>query len=119
MEAPYLRQFLKVYDYMNKLKLYKCVKCEKYTFPKKIICSACGGIDFTLQESSKATIMEVSIIRHMLGNKDWKPRKIANVQTEEGVMLTAGLDEELEEGDIISLSLNGEAPIGKKLKTKE
>tara|TARA_Y100000590_G_scaffold459578_1_gene617031 strand:- start:20041 stop:20349 length:309 start_codon:yes stop_codon:yes gene_type:complete len=101
---------------MGKLKLYKCTKCGKYTFPKKIICSVCGGIDFILQESSKGTIMEISTIRHMLGNKDWKPRKIANVQTEEGVVLTAGIDEELEEGDIISLSLNGEAPIGQKFK---
>ena len=99
---------------MEKLQFYKCNKCSKYTFPKKFICSKCGNTLFALIDAPEGQIKEISIIRHMLGHKDWQPRKIANIQTNIGVSLTVGVDDDIQVGDILNIYIENGAPVGKK-----
>jgi uncharacterized OB-fold protein len=99
---------------MEKLQFYKCNKCSKYTFPKKFICSKCGNTLFDLIDAPEGKIKEISIIRHMLGHKDWQPRKIANIQTNIGVSLTVGVDDDIQVGDILNIYIENGAPVGKK-----
>lgn len=99
---------------MEKLQFYKCNKCSKYTFPKKFICSKCGNTLFDLIDAPEGQIKEISIIRHMLGYKDWQPRKIANIQTNIGVSLTVGVDDDIQVGDILNIYIENGAPVGKK-----
>ena len=56
---------------------------------------------------------EISTIRHMIGQADWKPRRIANVRTEGGPRLTVGLLDDAQEGDAILLFQEGAAPFGR------
>ena len=99
---------------MEKLQIYKCNKCKKYTFPKKFICSKCGNTVFDLIDAPEGQIKEISVIRHMLGQKDWHPRKIANIQTNIGVSLTVGVDDDIQVGDILNIYIENGAPVGKK-----
>ncbi|MBT4203874.1 hypothetical protein N9560_01240 [Hyphomicrobiales bacterium] len=99
---------------MDILQVYKCVKCSKETFPQKLICNNCGSIDFIMINSEHAIVEETSIIRHMLGSKDWKPRKIGSVRTNKGVLLTVGLSDEVVSGDKIILFQKDGAILGRK-----
>ena len=56
---------------------------------------------------------EISIIRHMLGQTDWQPRRIASVRTSDGQRITVGLTDESEPGTVIELFEEGTAPFGK------
>ena len=65
-------------------------------------------------DSDYAIVEETSIIRHMLGSKDWKPRKIGSVRTNNGVLLTIGLSDEIESGDKVILFQQDGAILGRK-----
>jgi len=99
---------------MEKLQFFECNKCSKQTFPKKFFCSNCGNIDFNLIDAPEGKIKEISVIRHMLGNKDWQPRKIANIQTDTGVSLTVGIEDNIQIGDILNIYSKDGAPFAKK-----
>lgn len=99
---------------MAKMEIYMCKSCSKYTFPKKYFCSNCGSIDYDLVEAGEGIVKEISLINHMLGQKDWKPRNIANVETNLGICITVGIEGNIEVGDLVTLSSDNGVPIGKK-----
>ncbi|MBL6623999.1 MAG: hypothetical protein ISQ22_05370 [Rhizobiales bacterium] len=99
---------------MGKMEIYMCKSCSKYTFPKKYFCSNCGSIDYDLVEAGSGIVKEISLINHMLGQKDWKPRNIANVETNLGICITVGIEDNIEIGDLVTLSLDNGVPIGKR-----
>ena len=57
-------------------------------------------------------VEEVSIIRHMLGQANWQPRRIANVRTSDGPCITVGLRDDCPPGSVIELFEEGTAPFG-------
>ena len=61
----------------------------------------------------EAVVEEISVIRHMIGQDNWQPRRIANVRTPEGVSMTVGLRDESEPGAVIELFEEGTAAFGK------
>jgi len=99
---------------MGKMEIYMCKSCSKYTFPKKYFCSNCGSIDYDLVEAGSGIVKEISLINHMLGQKDWKPRNIANVETNLGISITVGIEGNIEIGDLVTLSSDNGVPIGKR-----
>jgi hypothetical protein len=58
-------------------------------------------------------VEEIAVIRHMIGQADWKPRRIANVRTVDGPMLTVGLQDESGPGTLIEIFEDGTAPFGR------
>ena len=54
----------------------------------------------------------------MLGQKDWKPRKIANIETALGIYITAGIDDVVQVGDTLKIYSDNGAPIGKLIEEK-
>jgi hypothetical protein len=58
-------------------------------------------------------VEEVSVIRHMIGQENWQPRRIANVRTVDGPMMTVGLLDESAPGATIELFEEGTAPFGR------
>ena len=61
-------------------------------------------------------VEEVSTIRHMLGQTDWQPRRIASVRTSEGQRITVGLLDDSGPGAVIELFEDGSAPYGQAIK---
>ena len=60
----------------------------------------------------EAVVEEISVIRHMLGQTDWQPRRIASVRTSDGQRITVGLTDSSEPGTVIELFEDGTAPFG-------
>tara|TARA_B100000900_G_scaffold384092_2_gene372622 strand:+ start:2335 stop:2646 length:312 start_codon:yes stop_codon:yes gene_type:complete len=103
---------------MEKLFIQKCSSCKKYTYPKKYFCSECGSTLFDIVCLTEGKVKEVSVIRHMLGQKDWRPRKIANIETEMGIYITAGIEDSAQIGDTLKIYLDNGAPIGRVIKER-
>ena len=68
---------------------------------------------FETDRVTRRVVEEVSIIRHMLGQENWQPRRIASVRTSDGQRITVGLRDESDPGDTIELFEDGTAPFGR------
>jgi uncharacterized OB-fold protein len=92
--------------------IWRCARCRTGFFPQRLLCARCHGESFALERVHEAVVEEVSIIRHMLGQTDWQPRRIASVRTSEGLRLTVGLTDESGPGTVIELFEQDNAPFG-------
>lgn len=93
--------------------IWRCVKCRTGFFPQRLLCPRCHGDGFAPDRVHEAVVEEVSVIRHMLGQTDWQPRRIASVRTADGQRITVGLADASEPGAVIELFEDGTAPFGK------
>jgi uncharacterized OB-fold protein len=92
--------------------IWRCVKCRESVFPQRLLCPRCHGDAFAPDRVHEAVVEEVSVIRHMLGQTDWQPRRIASVRTSEGQCITIGLRDESPPGTVIELFEEDTAPYG-------
>jgi len=93
--------------------IWRCAKCRTGFFPQRLLCARCHHDVFAPDRVYEAVVEEVSVIRHMLGQSDWQPRRIAGVRTSDGQRITVGLTDESEPGTLIALFEDGSAPFGK------
>ena len=93
--------------------IWRCVKCRAAVFPQRLLCPRCHGDTFEPDRVHEAVVEEISVIRHMLGQTDWQPRRIASVRTSDGQRITVGLTDDTEPGTVIELFEEGTAPFGK------
>ena len=96
--------------------VWRCLKCKTAFFPDRLICARCYSDEFEQDRIYKAVVEEVSVIRHMLGQTDWQPRRIASVRTAESLRITVGLCDESGPGTVIELFEDGTAPFGQEIK---
>jgi len=94
------------------LGIWRCAKCGAGFFPQRLLCARCHGAAFEPDRIHEAVVEEISIIRHMLGQTDWQPRRIASVRTSDGQRITVGLTDSSEPGAVIELFEDGTAPFG-------
>jgi uncharacterized OB-fold protein len=92
--------------------IWRCVKCRTGFFPQRLLCSRCHGDTFEQDRVYQAVVEEISTIRHMLGQSDWQPRRIASVRTSDGQRITVALTDESEPGTAIELFEENAAPFG-------
>jgi len=95
------------------VQIWRCTGCGTGYFPERLMCSRCRGRAFKADRVSEAVVEEISVIRHMLGQTDWKPRKIASVRTPDGLRMTVGLADDAGVGATIALYQDGTAPHGR------
>ena len=57
---------------------FRCAGCGALYFPPRLLCARCGGAAFEAARVTQGVIEEITIIRHVLGQKDWGPRRIRN-----------------------------------------
>jgi len=96
---------------------FRCAGCGAIFFPRRLMCARCGGATFADARVSEGVIEEITVIRHVLGQTDWGPRRLANVRTPEGLVLTVGLRDESGPGERIALEQDGTAPFGRAVGT--
>jgi uncharacterized OB-fold protein len=99
--------------------IWRCVKCRAAFFPQRLLCPRCHGDNFEQDRVYQAVVEEVSTIRHMLGQTDWQPRRIASVRTSDGQCVTVGLTDDSTPGTVIELFEEGTAPFGTAKKTSQ
>jgi len=95
------------------LGVWRCRNCGSRFFPRRLLCLDCQSPEMDEDRIHEGRVEEVAVIRHMIGQADWQPRRIANVSTKEGVMLTVGLLDDAGIGDTIDIVQRGTAPFGR------
>ena len=93
--------------------IWRCAACQAAFFPEPLLCPRCHGAAFQIDRVHEAVIEEISVIRHMIGQENWQPRRIASVLTAGGPRMTVGLRDESGLGAIIELFEEGTAPFGR------
>lgn len=92
--------------------IWRCANCHAALFPEPLLCPHCHGGKFEADRVHEAVVEEVSVIRHMIGQENWTPRRIASVRTAEGLRITVGLRDEAGPGVTVELLEDGTAPFG-------
>ena len=93
--------------------VFRCKGCGATLFPQRLLCPSCHGAEFDEAQVHEGGVEEIAVIRHMIGQENWQPRRIANVRTKDGPMITVGLREGAEEGATIELFAEEGAPFGR------
>ena len=93
--------------------IWRCTSCCAGFFPEPLLCRRCHADKFEIDHVKEATVEEVSVIRHMLGQENWQPRRIASVRTSDGQRITVGLRDEAGPGATIELFQEEQAPFGR------
>jgi len=96
--------------------IWRCRTCGIGYFPQRLLCPRCHGGEWEQDRVYEAVIEEVSTIRHMIGQTDWTPLRIASVRTSDGMAITVGLRDESGPGAVVALSEEGTAPYGQALR---
>jgi uncharacterized OB-fold protein len=93
--------------------IWRCANCRTAFFPQRLLCPRCHGGAFAEDRVYEAVVEEVATIRHMLGQSDWQPRRIASVRASDGPCITVGLLDDCPPGSMIELFEEGTAPFGR------
>ena len=93
--------------------IWRCAKCNSGFFPEPLLCPRCHSAQFATDRVMEGVVEEISVIRHMLGQENWQPRRIASVRTSDGQLMTVGLRDESGPGARVELFQDGEAPFGR------
>ena len=93
--------------------IWRCARCRAGFFPERLLCPRCHGDKFETDRVHEASVEEVSVIRHMLGQENWQPRRIASVRTADGQRITVGLRDNSGPGAAIELFEEDNAPFGR------
>ena len=92
--------------------IWRCMGCGAKVFPQRLLCPRCHGHAFEDERVTEGVVEEVAVIRHMIGQENWQPRRIANVRTRTGVSITVGLRDESGPGTVVELIEEEGAPFG-------
>lgn len=92
--------------------IWRCWSSGTGYFPERLLCSRCHAHDFVADRVTEGVVEEITVIRHVLGQTDWQLRRLANVRTVNGPLITVGLRDESGPGTVIELFEDGNAPFG-------
>jgi uncharacterized OB-fold protein len=92
--------------------IWRCIKCHEGVYPQRLLCPRCHGADFETDRFFRGVVEEITVVRHMLGQSDWQPRRIASVRLAEGQRITVGLLDSSPPGSVIELFEENGAPFG-------
>ena len=93
--------------------IWRCKGCGAKVFPQRLLCPQCHGAAFDEERVTEGVVEEVAVIRHMIGQENWQPRRIANVRTRGGPSITVGLRDESGPGTVVELTQEKGAPFGR------
>jgi len=94
--------------------IWRCKGCGTKVFPQRLLCPHCHGTEFDEARVQEGVVEEIAVIRHMIGQENWQPRRIANVRTTDGPMLTVGLRDDAGEEAVVELFQEEGAPFGRR-----
>jgi len=94
--------------------VWRCKSCGARLFPQRLLCSRCHGELFDAERVHEGVVEEISVIRDMIGQENWQPRRIASVRATNGPLMTVGLTDESGPGTVIELFEEGTAPFGRR-----
>lgn len=93
--------------------IWRCAHCGTAFFPQRLLCARCHGHAFLEDRVYEGVVEEIAVVRHVLGQTEWQPRRLANVRTAGGPLMTVGLRDESGPGTAIELFEEDGAPFGR------
>jgi|SRR5690606_14915900 len=96
------------------LNAWKCRNCGAVYFPERYLCAQCGGHDFETVSVAGGVIEDMTVVRHVIGQKDWQPKPIATVLIDGGARVLAGVLDEAGPQDRVALFEEEQAPYVRK-----
>ena len=93
--------------------IWRCELCGTKVFPQRLLCPHCHAAAFVAERVTEGVVEEVAVIRHMIGQENWQPRRIANVRTKDGPSITLGLRDDSGPGTVVELTQEEGAPFAK------
>ena len=92
------------------LNTWKCKTCGAVYFPERFLCAKCGGHVFETVTVAEGVIEDMTMVRHVLGQKDWQPKPIATVLIDGGARILAGVLDDSGPNDRVVLAEEERAP---------
>ena len=92
------------------LSAWKCKTCGAVYFPERFLCAKCGGHAFETVTVAEGVIEDMTMVRHVLGQKDWQPKPIATVLIDGGARILAGVLDDSGPNDRVVLAEEERAP---------
>ena len=92
------------------LNAWKCKDCRAVYFPERFLCASCGGHTLETIIVEEGIIEDMTIVRHVLAQKDWQPKPIATVLIDGGARILAGVLDDSKANDRVSLAHEELAP---------
>src|SRR4029079_16569902 len=83
--------------------IWRCESCRAAYYPEPLLSPRCRGEKFATERVHEAIVEEISVIRHMIGQENWQPRRIASVLTSGGPRMTVGPRDESAPGPAIQV----------------
>jgi uncharacterized OB-fold protein len=96
------------------LKAWKCADCGAVYFPERFLCRNCGGHRIETVTVEGGVIEDMTVVRHVVGQKDWQPKPIATVLIDGGARILAGVMDDAKPGDRVMLSQEEQAPYARR-----
>jgi uncharacterized OB-fold protein len=85
------------------LTIWTCRSCGAAYFPERLVCAACGGAEFDTALSHDGIVEEITVVSHVIGQDEWKPRPIATVRLAEGPRILAGAIDDISQGNAVKV----------------
>ncbi len=95
----------------NGVRIWRCIECGTAYFPERLLCPRCGGHDFAEDRVTEGVIEEITVIRHVLGQTDWQPHRLANVTHGERSSHDGGLARRVGTGNQDRVVRRGHGPV--------
>lgn len=96
------------------LNAWTCKGCGAVYFPERYLCAKCGSPDFETVLVEGGVIEDMTVVRHVIGQKDWQPKPIATVLIDGGARILAGVTDDAQPGDRVRLSQDEQAPYARR-----
>ena len=68
--------------------IWRCGGCGGGSFPSAALPALSRSV-FETDQRREGVVEDMSVIRHMLGQENWQPRRIASVRTSDGQLMTS------------------------------
>lgn len=96
------------------LTAWQCQDCGAVYFPERYLCPACGGHRMDTITVEEGVVEDMTTVRHVIGQPDWQPRPIATINIDGGARVLAGLLDDAEVNDRVTLSQEDGAPYARR-----
>ena len=90
-----------------------CEGCGKTVFPRRSLCSQCGGAEWRRRDADGGVVVEQTFVRHVAGGAPALPVRIGTVVLDAGPRVVARLEAGATLGAPVRLDLEDGAPVAR------
>jgi len=90
------------------VQIFRCTRCGATLFPARYLCPACGNNAWSALDVARGTVIASTVVRHRVGTGNGGDIHLASVATQAGPIIIARLEQAVQAGDVVSLTLDAQ-----------